>query len=171
MRTFRDPVAGHAAALGFAEAALEGFVVVDGFGEREGSVEDEGVDLVFEFRRKRARVGEFGGGAAGVVQGGHRVGGGAVGPDAEHAVTGNGGAAVVGVGVVVGGDEGEVAVPKFALGVGVDGVEGEDEARGRLEVGREQQGVFQDVFRAVLEIDRRITCGRVSPSVGLALRL
>ena len=132
----------HTAALGARESALQGLVIIQRTRVAGRPIDDPGGELVFKARGKRAGVGELGGGPAAVVERGGVGGGGAVGDDGCESVTPDGITTIVDVGIVVGGDEGEIAVPKFALGVGVDGVQREHEIARRLEIGGQQHGIF-----------------------------
>ena len=152
VRARRDPVARHAPARGVAEAALKGFVVVDRLGERERSVEGEGVDLVFKLRSKRAGVGELGGGSAAIVERRHRVGRRAGRADGENAVTRDETPPVIGVSVIIRRHEREVAVPKLPFRVGINCIQREHQPGGCFEVGRQEQRVLQDEFRTVLKV-------------------
>ena len=121
---------------------INDIVVVDRLGKRDGTVNRPGIELVLELRGEGAGVGELGGGAAAIVERGGIGRAFAAGDDRRQAVPPDRIAAIVDVGVVVGGDEGEIAVPKFALGVRVDGVEREHEIARRLEIGGQQHGIF-----------------------------
>ena len=159
----RDETPGGAAAFGTDERALQRFIVVQRTRIARRAVDHPGVELVFETGRKRAGVGQLRGRAVAVGQRGHRVclaGGRAAacdarGDDGRHAVAGDAGAPVGDgrVGIVVGGDKREAAVPELPLRVRVNRVERKHELPGRLPVRGQQQGVLQNELRAVLEKD------------------
>ena len=132
----------HTAALGARESALQGLIIIQRARIAGRPINDPGGELVFETRGKRAGVGELGGGAAAVVERGGIGRAFAAGDNRRQAVPADRIAAIVDVGVVVGGDEGEITVPEFALRVGVNGVEREHEIARRLEIGGQQHGIF-----------------------------
>ena len=117
--------------------AFEGDVAVDRTGVVEAAVDEHGVELVFELGRDGARVVLQRGGAATIVDHRDRILRGAPGGNAEQAVASDRGAAVVDVGVGVGGDEGEITVPEFSLDISVDRAEREHEPARRFEIGGE----------------------------------